>query len=219
MESILDSISLFIKGGITMKRFLTLASHGSLIKAVITNDKDSMTLINDVKKNLTDADVPFEKFITPAGECKVYKIDNAWISVTDNIVVEVLDNETVAEVYYDFDDNIGEGIKDIAYLVICFIIGHIIIRDNDIYKTLISTYIENLVFNNYTTSFDIERYNKFIETEAKVNCIEDHVTANDLLYGRGVRSYIEPEPVIATSIVDVTELNNVFKIKDMFIIS
>ena len=212
-----------------MKRFLALASHGSLIKAVITNDKSSMTLINDVKKNLTDAVVDkhnlsdtasvYEEFETPTGKCVVYKIDNTWISVTDNMVVEVLEDETIAEVYYDFDDVIGEGIKDIAYLTICYILGYIIIRDKKIYDSFIESYLIDRIFNTYATSIDVERYNNFIKTESKINHVEDHVSLQDLTYSKGMRSYIDPDPVIATSIVDVTELNDVFKIKDMFVIS
>lgn len=201
-----------------MKKYLALAEYGSFIKMLITDDKDSMTLIKDVEDAVTKAQIPYEQFNVPTGECTVYREDGMWICVTDNIVVEVLDTETIVEVYYDFASDPNMNFKDFVYLTLCYILGYIIIRDEKIYKDITMPYIAKDIFNEGRTAIRIDRYNEFVENESKYVKVDNHISIDDIMFASNMSSYIETDSIITTSVIDITDLNNVFKVKDMFFI-
>lgn len=200
-----------------MKKFLALCEYGSFMKILFTNDSNSKDLISEVQNAITEC--PYETFEIPTGTCKVYKENNTWIAVTDDICVEMLENETDVEVHLDFEDAINSDFKDMIYLKICYILGYIIYRDPKMYADFLTPYMANVVIGgDHSGSIDFNEYKIFTKLEEQVNNITDHITVQDIVFHNNLRNYMDSNELINTTVIDVTNLDNVFKVKDMFFI-
>lgn len=199
-----------------MKKFLALCEHGSFMKILFTNDSNSKDLISEVQNAITEC--PYETFEIPTGTCRVYKENNTWIAVTDDMVVEILENETDVEVHLDFEDAINNDFKDMIYLKICYILGYIIYRDRKLYRDFLIPYMSNIIGGVEGSSIDFNEYKIFTSLEEKVNNITDHISMQDIVFYNNMRNYVDSDGMITTTVIDVTNLDNVFKVKDMFFI-
>ena len=202
-----------------MKKFLALCEYGSFMKILFTNDINSKDLISEVQNAITEC--PYETFETPMGTCKVYKDNNTWIAVTDDIVVEILENETDVEVHLDFEDEIDvihSDFKDMIYLKICYILGYIIYRDPKIYADLLMPYMSRAIGGVEGSSIDFNEYKIFTDLEEKVNNITDHISMQDIIFHNNMRNYVDSDEIIAVTVIDMTFATNVFKIRDIFFI-
>lgn len=199
-----------------MKKFLVLAEYGSFMKILFTNDRNSKDLIEEVGSTIDQC--PYETFEIPTGTCKVYKQDKTWIAVTNNIVVEMLEDETDIEVHFDFADKVDDNFRDIVYLAICYILGYIIYRDEKIYKQLLMPYVSKISHENGTNFIRFDRYRQFTDNEEWINNIRDHISVQDIIFNTNLKSYIETEDTINTTVIDITDLKNIFKVKDIFFI-
>lgn len=199
-----------------MKKFLALCEHGSFMKILFSNDINSKDLISEVQNAITEC--PYDTFETPTGTCKVYKDNNTWIAVTDDMCVEILENETDVEVHLDFEDEINSDFKDMIYLKICYILGYIIYRDRKLYRDFLIPYMSSVIGGVEGSSIDFNEYKIFTDLEEKVNNITDHISMQDIIFHNNMRNYVDSDEMITTTVIDVTNLDNVFKIKDMFFI-
>jgi hypothetical protein len=201
-----------------MKKFLALCEHGSFMKILFTNDSNSKDLISEVQNAITEC--PYDTFETPTGTCKVYKENNTWIAVTDDMCVEILENETDVEVHLDFEDeiNVLNDFKDMVYLKICYILGHIIYRDPKLYRDLLIPYMSSVIGGVEGSPIDFNEYKRFTDLEEKVNNITDHISMQDIIFHNNMRNYVDSDEIIAVTVIDMTFATNVFKIKDIFFI-
>ena len=214
----IKSISRFkrMKGVIKMKKYLALAKYGNLMRMVFTNDINSKELIGKVHDAISG--FPVDTIITPTGKCNTYRTGNAWITVCNNITIEVVEHEiTDIEVHVDFEDDESiDNIKDYIYLTFCYIIGYIIVQDSSVYKNLIMPYLEKIVVSGYENNIDIDRYKKFSENELKINKISDHISISDLMFNVHMHTYLESEGIINITVLDVTNIDRIFDKKESF---
>lgn len=201
-----------------MKKFLAICEYGSFMKILFTNDSNSKDLISEVQNAITEC--PYETFEIPTGTCKVYKENNTWIAVTDDMCVEILENETDVEVHLDFEDEINDlsDFKDTIYLKICYILGYIIYRDPKIYRDLLIPYMSSVIGGVEGSSIDFNEYKTFTDLEGKVNNITDHISMQDIIFHNNMRNYVDSDEIIAVTVIDMTFATNIFKIKDIFFI-
>jgi len=201
-----------------MKKFLAICEYGSFMKILFTNDSNSKDLISEVQNAITEC--PYETFETPMGICKIYKENNTWVAVTDDMCVEILENETDVEVHLDFEDEINDlsDFKDIIYLKICYILGYIIYRDPKIYADLLIPYMSKVIGGVEGSSINFNEYKIFTDLEEKVNNITDHISMQDIIFHNNMRNYVGSDEIIAVTVIDMTFATNIFKIKDIFCI-
>ena len=210
-----------------MKKFLALCEHGSFMKILFTNDSNSKDLIYEVQNAITEC--PYETFETPMGICNIYKDNNTWIAVTDDMCVEILENETDVEVHIDFEDEIvhldledkiivRSDFKNTVYLKICYILGYIIYRDPKLYRDLLTPYMSSVIGGIEGSSIDFNEYKAFTDLEEKVNNITDHISMQDIIFHNNMRNYVDFDEIIAVTVIDMTFATNVFKIRDIFFI-
>ena len=81
-----------------------------------------------------------------------------------------------------------------------------------------SSIYENVDYS-YENELYSDRYNEFIENESKYVKVDTHISIDDIMFASNMSSYIETDSIITTSVIDITDLNNVFKVKDMFFIN
>lgn len=199
---------------ITMKTLLLTANVGELLKVCVQNTRD-------VPKGCTPSiyeGFPKEaEYMTPVGKCTIYKFNEMRMYVTDKLLVEVANDEILAEMNFIFDPE-TEEFKYAAYIAMSFIVGYIIGNSDVLYKSFIESYLEKILFNKYGTSINVAAYNVFIQVEEKIVNVKDHIPLQDIIFQRGMSTYfVKPAPLDITAI-DITNCTNLFKAKNIFCI-
>lgn len=196
-----------------MDTYMMLANVGELLKVTAFNTDKPLSSVSDMEHSNTPV---FTVHDTPLGKCKSYRLSDLTVfTIGNNVFVEVLDGEIRAEINFKYDPESIE-FRHAAYIVPCFIIGHVVGESDALYKTFVTAYLENIIINKYNTSIDFEEYNRFIKVEEEVLNIKDHVTMQDILFQRNMSTYFNKTQALDISVIDITDCKNIFKTKKIF---
>ena len=199
-----------------MVKYLLVANVGQLVKAMVSNTVDApIGSRNETYSSMT----PIATHDTPLGICKQYQLNNLYIYIIpDKIAVEVDEAGTIkAEMNFKFDSNTQE-FKYASYMLICFIVGHVIGGSERLYANLVTSYLEKILFNKYDTAINFEYYNVFKRVEEEIFNITDHVSLQEVIFQKGMESYLDGPTALEIAAMDITGCENLFKARDIYFI-
>lgn len=200
-----------------MKTYLAVANAGQLLKIKLSNELSA-------PKGTTEANYdgiePIETFSVPGGDCKLYNLNGTWIYVTKNIIAEVNNDEILAEFNFHFSDEyVDEDFGYVVHIAACYIMGYVIGRSADLYRKLVTPFLEKLLYNGGRTStINIEEYNAFINLEEALFEIKDHIKMFDVMFSRSMNAYVEKSSGLEFTIMDITDCKNIFNSNRVFFI-
>lgn len=197
-----------------MRTFLLITNVGELLKVCVQSTRDApegafLTSYSTFPKE--------SEFMTPIGICSVYNCGNSQIYATDKLIVETSLDEIMAETNFIFDpDNVE--FRYSAYIIISFIVGYIIGNSAELYDAFVESYLEKIIFDNYDNSININAYNDFIKVEEELVGVVDHIPIQDVIFQKGMSTYLNKPSPLDIAAIDITNCNNMFKAKDIFYI-
>ena len=199
-----------------MKSYLAVCNAGQLLKIEFTNDVAAPK--GTISTNF-DGLEPIETFNVPGGKCNLYNLNGTWVYATDNMAIEVGDNDILAQYNFNFSDEyIDEDFGYTVQIVACYIMGYVIGRSEDMYRKLIIPFIEKILYNNGRSSqMNFEEYTAFNNIEETFG-IHDHIKIFDVMLARSVNAYTERNSGLEFTIMDTTNCRNIFNSKGVFFI-